>query len=285
MRTLIAATVLVLVALVCPRLWALDEAKDKEVGEGLAERIQDLNLTEDQEAKIAGIRKEYKPKVEEAVKELATVVKEEVAKISDVLTDDQKKKLKELKEERKEQRQECLSARIAHLKEVDLTEAEVGKIEEIRKEYRPKIVKAMKQLEGLLSDDQKKAREAGLKDGKKRTEIMASLKLTDDQKAKVVAVGKEVATIVREETEKIRDVLSEEQKSKLADLKDERKDRVRHRWAHRVANLKDLDLTDEQKNKIADIRKEFRPKVQEAGNKLRGMVREEVEAIIAAMKS
>ena len=284
MRTLIAATVLVVVALVCPRLRALDEAKDKEAAEGLAERIQDLNLTDDQEAKIADIRKEYKPKVQEAVKELVTVVKEEVAKISDLLTDEQKKKLKEAKEERKEQRLEGLSARIAHLKELDLTEAEVTKIQDIRKEYRPKIAKAMKQLEGLLSDDQKKAREQGLKDGKKRKEILASLNLTDDQKAKVQAVGKEVATIVREEMEKIRDVLSEEQKAKLEELKDERKERVRDRLAHRIANLKDLDLTEEQRSKIADIRKEFRPKVQEAGNKLRATVREEVEAMIAAMK-
>jgi Spy/CpxP family protein refolding chaperone len=54
--------------------------------------------------------------------------------------------------------------------------------------------------------------------------------------------------------------------------------------AHRIANLKDLNLTDEQKTKIADIRKECRPKVHEAGNKLRAIVREEVEAIVAVIK-
>ena len=46
--------------------------------------------------------------------------------------------------------------------------------------------------------------------------------------------------------------------------------------AHRIANLKDLNLTDEQKTKIAEIRKEYRPKVHEAGNKLRASVREEI---------
>jgi Spy/CpxP family protein refolding chaperone len=54
--------------------------------------------------------------------------------------------------------------------------------------------------------------------------------------------------------------------------------------AHRIANLKDLNLSEEQQTKIADIRKEYRPKVHEAGNKLRGTVREEVEAIIAVIK-
>ena len=52
-----------------------------------------------------------------------------------------------------------------------------------------------------------------------------------------------------------------------------------------AARIQDLNLTDEQEAKIADIRKEFRPKVHEAGNKLRATVREEVEAIVAVIKS
>jgi Spy/CpxP family protein refolding chaperone len=93
MRTLISAMLLVVAALVCPGLWADDEAKDKGVGAGLAERIQDLNLTDEQEAKIADIRKESQPKVQEAAKELAGIVKEEVEKVRDVLTAEQKEKL------------------------------------------------------------------------------------------------------------------------------------------------------------------------------------------------
>ena len=50
------------------------------------------------------------------------------------------------------------------------------------------------------------------------------------------------------------------------------------------ARLQDLNLSDEQEAKIADIRKEYRPKVQEAGNKLRATAREEVEAIVAVLK-
>src|SRR5262249_38169294 len=77
MRTLIAAVMLLAAALVCPRLCADDE-KDKGAGEIVVERIQDLNLTDEQEAKIAEIMKENQPKVQEAAKELVGIVKEEV---------------------------------------------------------------------------------------------------------------------------------------------------------------------------------------------------------------
>ena len=285
MKTLMAAVALAVGVSVYAALPASAEEKaGKKLREGLAARIQDLNLTDDQETKIAEIRKKFKPKVQKAAKDLAAVVKEEVDKVRDVLTQEQKTKLKEAKEERKAHRAEGLAERIARLGEVDLTDAEITKIKDIRKEYRPKIEKALKELQGLLTDDQKEAREKALKAGKKRREVLKALKLTDEQKEKVQAVGKEVATIVKEEMEKIRDVLSEEQKAKLLELKEERKERVRDRRACRIANLKDLGLTDEQKTKIADIRKEYRPKVQEAGNTLRATVREELEDILAVLK-
>jgi Spy/CpxP family protein refolding chaperone len=260
-------------------------AEQKVVGVVLVEQIQDLNLTDEQQAKLADIRKEYQPKVQEAGKELAAAVKEEVEKARAVLTPEQKQKLETLKEERAERREGCLAHRIAHLMDLDLTDTEMTKIGDIRKEFRPKIEKAMKELEGFLTDTQKKAREEALKAGKNRKEILESLKLTDDQRAKVLAVGKEVATLVREEMEKIQDVLTEEQKEKLQDLKEETRERVRDRMAHRIANLKELNLTDEQKTKLADIRKEYRPKIHEAGNKLRAAVREEVEKIVAVLKA
>jgi Spy/CpxP family protein refolding chaperone len=263
---------------------AADEKADQKAAGVLAERVQDLNLTDEQEAKIADIRKESKPKVQEAAKDLAAVVKDEVEKVRGVLTPEQLKKLEAAREERREFRAERLCERIAHLEELDLTDAEVAKIAEMRKECRPKIEKAMTGLDGLLTDEQRKAREEGLKEGKKRTAILASLKLTDEQKEKVRAVGKEVCALVREELEKMRDVLSDSQKEKLQEFKEERKEQVRDRMAYRVATLKGLDLTDEQKAKLADIRKEYRPKVQEAGNKLRATVREEVEAILAVIK-
>jgi Spy/CpxP family protein refolding chaperone len=250
----------------------------------LVERIQDLQLTDDQESKIAEIRKECGPEVRKAAKELASVAKEEMEKVRAVLTAEQKKKLQELKEERKEGRGECLAHRLAHLQELDLTGAERDKIAAIRKEFRPKIVKAMESLKDVLTAEQRKARAEAVKAGKKRKEVITALKLTDDQKGKVEAIAKEVGSLVREEMEKIRDLLTESQKEKLQEFKAERRERVRDRRAHRIANLKDLELTDEQKSKLAEIRKEYRPKVHEAGNKLRAAIREEVHKIIAVLK-
>jgi Spy/CpxP family protein refolding chaperone len=250
----------------------------------LVERIQDLQLSDEQEAKIAQIRKEYQPKVQKAAKDLAASAKDEVGKIRALLTEAQKKTLLTLKEERKERRGERLCERIAHLHELDLTEAEKTKIAAIRKEFHPKVVKAMESLKGTLTAEQRKAREDALKDGKKRKEVLASLKLTDEQRGKVEAVGKEVRTLVREELEKIHDVLTESQKEKIQEFRTERREHVRDRRAHRIANFKDLNLTDEQKSKITEIRKEYGPKVHEAGNKLRAAVREEVAKIFAALK-
>ena len=74
-------------------------------------QIQDLDLTDEQEAKIADIRKEFRPKVQAARKELGALVKEEVEKISAVLTPEQKQKIEALREEREERREECLAHR------------------------------------------------------------------------------------------------------------------------------------------------------------------------------
>ena len=205
-------------------------------------------------------------------------------KARDVLTPEQRTKLEALKDERKERRVEGLACRLAHLKELDLTDAEEAQIETIRNEFRPKVAKAMEGFRGILNADQTKAREEALKAGKKHREVLESLNLTADQKEKAESACKEVAGLVREEMEKIRDVLTSEQREKLAEFKDERKDRVRDRWVSRIANSQDLNLTDEQKTKIQDIRKEFRPKVHEAGNKLRGAVRQEVDMIVAVLK-
>jgi Spy/CpxP family protein refolding chaperone len=277
MRTLLAAVLLVVTALICPTLWAGG-------GEGLAERIQDLNLTDAQETKIADIRKDCEPKIKQAAKELSTLVKEEVEKVRDILSVAQKQKLQDLKEEREERKAEGLAQKIAHLKELDLTEDEVAKINNIQKEYRPRIVKAMEAFNGLLSDAQKRAREQGISAGKTRKEVLTSLNLTPDQKQKVEVACKEVCTVVKEELAKIKDVLTAEQQAKLAELKNERKERVRDQMAHRIANFKDLNLTADQKSRIDEIRSEFRPRIHEAGNRMRAAVRDELEMILAVIK-
>jgi len=265
-------------------MWFCAQAPAQREREPLGERLQDLNLTDEQEAKIADIRKECRPEVEKAAKELTAVVQEEVDKIRKILTAEQQEKLRTMREERRGQRFEGLCERVAHLRELDLSDGEVAKIAEIRKEFRPKIEKAMEGLRGTLTAEQRKAREEALSAGKRRREVLAALKLTDEQKEKVQAVGKEVGALVREEMGQVRDVLTAEQKEKLLELKDERKEHVRDRLAHRIANAKELNLTEEQKAQIQEIRKEYRPKVQEAGNKFRAAVRDEVAQVLAVIK-
>jgi Spy/CpxP family protein refolding chaperone len=284
MRTLSAALALALAAAFggAPRATnAKEEPKGTVV---ILERFQDLQLTDAQEAKIAEIRKDHAPKIREAGQELASLAKEEMDKVRNVLNDQQKEKLEGWKDARKEHREDCVAHACAHLKECELTDTEMTKIAEIRNEFRPKIAKALEGLHGLLTPDQKKSLEDALKAGKTRKEVHAAVGLSATQKEKAEAVGKELAALVREEMEKVREVLTEEQKEKFQDLKTERKERVRDRRAHAAANFKDLNLTEEQTNRITDIRKEYAPKIHEAGNKFRAAVREEMDAIINSMK-
>jgi Spy/CpxP family protein refolding chaperone len=260
-------------------------AEEPGVRGRLAEKFEELNLTDDQEVKIAEIRKEFRPKVEEAIKELVAVSKEEVEKVRGVLTPAQTAKLDELKDDRRDRRAEGLAERSARLDDLDLTEGEMTKVMEIRKEFHPRIVKALEGLTGILSAEQRTARDEALKAGKKHREVIATLNLTPEQKEKVEAACKEVGTIVREEMEKIREVLTTAQEEKLQEIKDERPGRARDRIAQRISTLKELELTDEQKAKIVEIRTEYRPKVHEAGNKLRAVVRAELDQIIAAIKA
>jgi len=256
----------------------------QEVRVVLVERFQDLNLTDEQEAQIASIQQQGRPKIQAAAQELAATAKEETDKVMAVLTPEQKQKASALRDERKELRAEGLTEKIARLQELDLSDAEIAQIESIRKETRPLFVKAMEGLRGTLTEDQRRAREQALQSGKKHREALASLNLTDAQKEKVAGACRDCCAAVKEELEKLRDLLSTEQQAKVAELKDERRENVRDWMAHRIANLKELNLTEDQRAKIAEIRKEYRPRIQEAGNKLRAAVRDEVHAVGAVLK-
>jgi Spy/CpxP family protein refolding chaperone len=294
MRTTCAVVTLVLTTFVGV---SLGIAQERPAGERAQERlqnaqakvlvvsIQDMNLSDEQEAQIAAIRKEYRPKIEENAKELKTLVTEEVDQIRNVLSPEQRPKVKAILEERKEFKEENLAQTIAKLKELDLTEAEVSKINEIRNENRPKFEAAVKQLSGLLSGTQKSEREEAIKADKSRREILQSLNLTSAQKSEIESVAKELKDLVGNEAAKIKDVLTAGQRETLQDLRSERKDLVRDRVAHQIANLRDLNLTEQQKDKLMSIRQEFRPKIQETGNQLRSSIGEELGKIVDVLKN
>src|SRR6516162_7424085 len=94
------STVLALAALLA--LGAKLAAQEAKGEGGLVVTIQDLNLTDEQEARIADIMKGFRTKNVAAIKELASAVQEEKDKVNAVLTAEQKAKLETLKEERKE---------------------------------------------------------------------------------------------------------------------------------------------------------------------------------------
>ena len=265
-------------------MWATVPLAAQEVRAILVERIQELNLTDEQEAKIAEIQQAGRPKVDAAAKELAAVAKEEADKAMAVLTPQQKEKLAASKEDRKELRAEGVSERLARLQELDLSDAQIAQFEAVRKECRPELAKAMEGLRGLLTPEQRKAREEALASGKKHREVLASLNLTPEQKEKVGAACKECCAAIKGELEKIKEALTAQEKEKLADLRDERKEHVRDRRVHRIANLRDLELTSEQQARLTAIRTEYRPKVHDAGNALRAAVRDEVQAIAGVLR-
>jgi Spy/CpxP family protein refolding chaperone len=287
MKTLSAALTLLIGLALCPKVTTADEPateRGERIRERLAATMADLDLTDEQETKIADIRKENRPKIREAARELAAVVKEEMEDIRGDLTAEQKEKLGELKEERKGRRIEGLAARLAHLRDLDLTDSEVAQIDEIREECRPKIKNCMKELSDVLTEDQKEARKKALEAGESRREVRESLNLTETQKEKVEAIGKELRTCVRQELDKMRAVLSPEQREKLGEFRQERRERVRDRLAFAIGERGELNLTPEQRTKIAQIRQEFRPKVHEAGNKLRAAVRAEISQILDVIR-
>jgi len=287
MKALSIVSTMALTMSVCAGLFvarAAQQERRQGARAALAERIQDLNLTDEQETRIADIRKECRPKVQEAGRALADVVRDEVEEIRTLLNPGQKRSIQVLREELSGRRSDSLAERMAHLGELDLTDNEMMKIGDIRDEYRPKIRAALKQLVGTLTDDQKKARDDALKAGKKRSEVKESLNLSAEQKEKLESVGKELRALVGEEMEKVRDVCATEQQERFQTLREETGQNVRDRLAWRISNLKELNLSEEQVSKISDIRKEFRPKVHEAGNALRAAIREELEKILAVIK-
>jgi Spy/CpxP family protein refolding chaperone len=246
--------------------------------------VQDIELTDEQEAKIAAIRKEYASKIKDDAKELKALANEQLEKIRNVFTPEQRAKIQSIIAERREFKEESLAHAIANLKELDLTEAELAKIREIRREYRPKMDEAIRQLENVLTDDQEKAREEALKAGKTRREVLQAINLTAAQRAELENTATQLKNLVGNEVEKIRGVLTASQKETLQELREERADRVRDRLAHQIANLRELNLTDEQRTTLMNIRQEYRPKLQELGNQLRTAIAEEVQKVVAVLK-
>ena len=148
------------------------------------------------------------------------------------------------------------------LKGLNLTDAQKAKVKELGKEYEPKFKAA---ADKVLTADQKKARDAAVKaakdSGKKGPEafkaVMAVVRLTDAQKAKMKEAMQPLVTEFRE---KMKAILTPAQQDQLKGKIAVPENRGHGPWDM----FKGLNLTDAQKAKVEGVRKEYEPKFKAA---------------------
>lgn len=106
------------------------------------------------------------------------------------------------------------------LDSLKLTDEQKAKVEEVKKEFAPKMEEASKKMQGILSEDQKKARDEAMKEardaGKTGRDVwqagLAAAKLTDEQKSKLADASKDLMSVAQERREKLLAILTPEQK-------------------------------------------------------------------------
>lgn len=109
------------------------------------------------------------------------------------------------------------------LGKVNLTADEKAKFTALKKEYDPKFKAAQMKVHGNLTEEQKKAGEAAIKEakaaGKKWREAMeaanAAMKLTEEQKTAIKDGRKELEALRKEFREKVMSLLTPEQREEL----------------------------------------------------------------------
>lgn len=109
------------------------------------------------------------------------------------------------------------------VEKLDLTADQKAKIEELKKEFGPKVAEAAKKLDEILTAEQKQARAeasktakaAGKKGKEAQQAVDEAMKLTDEQKDKMAEARKAMAALQKEIRGKVMDLLTAEQKENL----------------------------------------------------------------------
>lgn len=123
------------------------------------------------------------------------------------------------------------TARIDYLvRDLDLTDAQKAKVEEIKKEFGPKLKAAQEKQDSILTEEQKKARADAFQKAREsgggfqnmRETIEKALNLTDAQKKDMEAARKAAEELNGSLMEKIMSVLTPEQKEKVEKARQER---------------------------------------------------------------
>lgn len=111
-------------------------------------------------------------------------------------------------------------------KEITLTDEQKTKVAELEKEYAPKMKELREKLDKVMTEEQKKARlevmkearEKG-KEGRKGKELQQAIKdamkLSDEQQKSYDETDKKIVALRQEILEKVKPLLTDEQKEKL----------------------------------------------------------------------
>jgi len=118
---------------------------------------------------------------------------------------------------------DVLAARLKMLESLSLTPDQKAKIEDLKKQYGPKFADAEKNLESILTPEQKKARHDAVKAakaaGKTGKDVWqaaeAAVQLTPDQKTKLADARKTMASLGKEFHDKVWSILTPEQREQL----------------------------------------------------------------------
>ena len=109
------------------------------------------------------------------------------------------------------------------LEQLGLTDEQKEKIKKIREENAPKLKEIHAKMRDVLTDEQKKtldeqmksAKESGKKGRAMIQSVEASLNLTDEQKEKLAKIAPEIRAVHEEAVQKVKEVLTPEQQTKL----------------------------------------------------------------------
>lgn len=126
----------------------------------------------------------------------------------------------------KKKRAEPINASLQFITDagIELTAEQKTKVDELKKEYGPKLTAAVAKRDDMITKEQRKARkeatDAAKTAGKKGKELRAAgeaaLKLSDEDKKKYDAADKEVIDLQATIRTKATDLLTAEQKAKVA---------------------------------------------------------------------
>ena len=116
---------------------------------------------------------------------------------------------------------------MAMLKQIELSDDQKPQIEEIAKEFGPKLMALQKKNTEILTEEQVKARrevqaelrKKGTKGREAQKAVTDALKLTAEQKSQMESVQKERRALQQQVVAKLNEVLTDDQKAKVPALK------------------------------------------------------------------